>query len=171
VQRCTIAKTVKNKTYECKELQYRYEYGIVTRIVDGDGICVVNLTSEKELEIRLLGIDAPEVSNCKKLREDERETHMPGGLLLELGRASKLYLQMLLPIGTKISYVSAVKSSQDVYGRLLAYVYLNDGRCINQEIVRAGYAKAFDKYDCDQLSLLIALNAEARREHRGIINQ
>ncbi len=150
-----------------KELKYRYEYGVVTRIVDGDGIFIMNLTTKKELEIRLLGIDAPEMSNCKKLRQDERETHVPGGLLIELGRASKQYLQTLLPIGTTISYVSAVKSNLDVYGRLLAYVYLKDGRCANQEIVRAGYAKAFDKYECDQLSLLLGLNAEARREQRG----
>jgi endonuclease YncB( thermonuclease family) len=38
---------------------------------------------------------------------------------------------------------------------------------VNQLIVEAGYAKAFDKYECDQLPLLIQLNNEARREYRG----
>jgi micrococcal nuclease len=150
-----------------KELQYRYEYGIVTRIVDGDGFFVANLNTGKELEIRLLGIDAPEVSNCRKLRQDEKETHLPGQLLMELGRASKQFVASLLPVGTRVSYVSSQSNNIDAYGRLLAYVYLSDGRCINQEIVKAGYAKAFDKYQCDQLPLLTALNAEARREHRG----
>lgn len=150
-----------------KELEYRYEYGIVTRIVDGDGIYVSNSTTGKEFEIRLLGIDAPEVCNCKKLRQDEKETHLPGELLMQLGRASKEFLRTLLPFGTSISYCSPGTSKFDLYGRLLAYVYLNNGRCINQEIVKAGYAKAFEKYSCDQLPLLIALNLEARREHRG----
>lgn len=150
-----------------KNMMCRYEYGIVTRIVDGDGLFVSNLTTNKELEIRLLGIDAPELSYCKKLLQDEKETHLPGQLLIELGRASKKFVSLLLPIGTRVTYVSVSSTNVDVYGRLLAYVYLNDGRCINQEIVKAGYAKAFDKYPCDQLPLLISLNAEARREHRG----
>jgi hypothetical protein len=30
-----------------KEIQYKYEYGIVTRIVDGDGIYVTNLINGK----------------------------------------------------------------------------------------------------------------------------
>jgi len=29
---------------------------------------------------------------------------------------------------------------RDRYGRLLAYLYLSDGRMLNEEIVRAGYA-------------------------------
>lgn len=150
-----------------KELQYHFEYGNVTRIVDGDGLYVRNLTTGKELEIRLLGIDAPEVSNCKKLRQDERETHLPGELLMEFGLASKRYVASLLPIGEPVAYVSNQSNNKDAYGRMLAYVYLSDGRCINQEIVKAGYAKAYDKYHCDQLPLLLTLNAEARREHRG----
>lgn len=75
-----------------KEIQYKYEYGIATRIVDGDGIYVTNLITGKEIEIRLLGIDAPEISDCKKLRQDEKETHVPGEFLMVLGRASKKYL-------------------------------------------------------------------------------
>ena len=29
---------------------------------------------------------------------------------------------------------------RDKYGRLLAYVYLSDGKMVNEEIVKAGYA-------------------------------
>lgn len=72
-----------------------------------------------------------------------------------------------MPIGTNISYASPIRNNYDAYGRLLAYLYLKDGRCVNQVIVEAGYAKAFDKYECDQLPLLIQLNNEARREYRG----
>jgi len=31
---------------------------------------------------------------------------------------------------------------RDKHGRLLAYVYLSDGRMLNEEIVKAGYAYA-----------------------------
>lgn len=150
-----------------KKMFTTINHGTVSRIVDGDGFFVSDLTTGNDVEIRLLGIDAPEIKNCKKLRQDERECHLPGQLLIELGQASKQFVSTLVPVGTRVAYVSEGSSNYDLYGRLLAYVYLPDGRCINQEIVKAGYAKAFDKYQCDQLPLLISLNAEARREHRG----
>ena len=61
---------------------------------------------------------------------------------------------------------SAIRSSWHLLCALLFYIYMMGG-CVNQVIVEAGYAKAFDKYECDQLPLLIQLNNEARREYRG----
>ncbi len=100
------------------KIMYRYRYGIVTRIVDGDGIFIADLEAGNEFEIRLLGIDAPEISQCKKLIQDERETHLPGDLLRQLGLLSKSHLANLLPIGTKVSYRFADKNNIDLYRRL-----------------------------------------------------
>ena len=47
----------------------------VSKVVDGDGLFVYNIFNKKETEIRLLGIDAPEIKDCRKLRQDERELH------------------------------------------------------------------------------------------------
>lgn len=68
----------------------------MTRIVDGDGFFLADLVTGKELEIRLLGIDAPEISQCKKLFQDERETHLPGDLLKRLGLLSKIKISRLV---------------------------------------------------------------------------
>ena len=57
----------------------------VTKIVDGDGLIVQNMFNQEEEEIRLIGIDAPETKRSRKLFQDERETHLPGELLLQSG--------------------------------------------------------------------------------------
>ncbi len=90
---------------------------------------------KNETEIRLLGIDAPEVRRSRKLKQDERETHLPGQLLLELGQGSKQYLSSIAPVGTSVTLVTEMLHSFDFYGRTLAYVLLSDGRCLNEMMV------------------------------------
>lgn len=139
----------------------------VARVVDGDGLFVYDIFTKKEIEIRLLGIDAPELKRCKKLIQDERETHLPGQLLMELGQHSFKYLSSLAPKDTNISFLTESANSTDPYGRTLAYVFLPDGRCLNEEMIRSGYAKPFDKYFCSQLSYYQQLAIFAKGEQRG----
>ncbi|MBK8090143.1 MAG: hypothetical protein IPK31_20730 [Chitinophagaceae bacterium] len=75
----------------------------ITKVVDGDGIFVMNIFNKKEEEIRFLGIDAPEIKRSKKLQQDERETHLPGQLLLSLGHQSKTFLNSIAPVGTSVT--------------------------------------------------------------------
>ena len=103
---------------------------IVSRVVDGDGLFAYDIFTKKEIEIRLLGIDSPELKRCKKLIQDERETHEPGQLLVELGKHSFKYLSSLAPKDTNISFLTESANSTDPYGRTLAYVFLPDGRCL-----------------------------------------
>ena len=95
----------------------------ITKVVDGDGLFVVNMFGRNETEIRFLGIDAPEVRRSRKLKQDQRETHLPGQLLLELGRVSKQYLSSIAPVGTSITLVMERQHSFDFYGRTLAMFY------------------------------------------------
>ena len=60
-----------------------YTHHKIKTVVDGDGMIVYNIFNKKETEIRLLGIDAPEIKVNKKLKQDERELHLPGQLLIE----------------------------------------------------------------------------------------
>lgn len=138
----------------------------VVKIVDGDGIVVENIFSKKCIEIRLLGIDAPEIKICRKLKQDERETHLPGTLLLQLGRSSFDFFRTLLPIGSKVSFYTEALET-DIYGRTLAYVFTEDGTCINEVLVKEGYAKAFNKYHCSQISKYLKHQLKAKMEKRG----
>jgi micrococcal nuclease len=136
-------------------------------VVDGDGLFAYDIFTGKEKEIRLLIIDAPELKRCKKLIQDERETHLPGQLLMELGQYSFKYLSSLAPKDTSISFLTESTQSTDPYGRTLAYMFLPDGTCLNEEMIKSGYAKPFDKYFCSQLPYYQQLAIFTKGEQRG----
>jgi micrococcal nuclease len=142
----------------------------ITKVVDGDGLFVVDMFGSNEIEIRFLGIDAPEIKRSKKLLQDERETHLPGQLLLELGQASKQYLSSIAPVGTSITLLMEKQYSFDFYGRTLAYVLLPDGSCLNEVMISEGYAKPYSKYYCQALPTYQVINFEAKQEKRGLYN-
>ncbi len=140
----------------------------LSRVVDGDGVIVKNFFNQNEEEIRFLGIDAPEIKPCRKLIQDERETHMAGQLLMMLGRQSFNFLIELIPPGTKLTIASEQKDQTDIYGRTLAYVYLPDGRCVNEIMVAEGYAKPYSRFYCSELTNYQILNMKAKNEKRGL---
>lgn len=141
---------------------------VVSSINDGDSIKVMHTLSKQLIEVRLYGIDAPEEKKCRKLIQDEKETHLAGGLLMHLGRMSTAYLRRIAPLGAKVSLRQEPGNTFDIYGRTLAYVYLSDGSCINEMMVKAGYAKAFDKYYCEDLKMYQQLNTFAMQSRSGL---
>ena len=142
----------------------------VTRVVDGDGLIVTDMFGNQEEEIRLLGIDAPELKRSRKLKQDERETHLPGALLIQLGLQSMHYLSSIVPLGTSVTIAMERTHSYDSYGRTLAYVFLNDGSCLNEIMIREGYAKAYSRYYCEAISEYHILNFSARKNRIGLYN-
>lgn len=151
-----------------KESERLYTNYKISRVVDGDGFYVYEIFNKKEIEIRLLGIDAPEIKDCKKLRQDERELHIPGELLIELGNQSKVFLHNLLPKETPITIKTVLGNEIDIYGRTLAYAYNQEGECINEIMIREGYAKPYDKYYCSNLFRYQQLNHQARLQNKGL---
>ncbi len=140
----------------------------ITKVVDGDGLYVIDMFGKNEIEIRFLGIDAPEIKRSKKLMQDERETHLPGQLLLELGQISKQFLSSIAQVGEWVTLLMEKQHSYDFYGRTLAYVLLPDGSCLNETLIRAGYAKLYSKYYCNALSAYQIINFKAKQEKRGL---
>lgn len=138
------------------------------RVVDGDGVILNNLFNKFEEEIRFLGIDAPELKRCRKLDQDERETHIPGELLLELGRMSFSFMKEYVLPGTRITIELEKTDQIDLYGRTLAYVYLPDGRCLNEIMIAEGYAKPYSRYSCRELANYQVLNMVAKNEKKGL---
>ena len=143
----------------------------ITKVVDGDGIFVQDIFTREEEEIRLLGIDAPEIKRCRKLDQDERETHLPGQLLMELGRQSWAYLRTIAPIGVSVSILTESKDSLDPYGRTLAYVFLSDGTCLNAKMIEDGFAKPYNRYFCSKLPEYQILSSQARLAGRGLFSR
>ncbi len=113
---------------------------LVIRVIDGDTFEIE--TGEK---VRLIGINAPEISDI-------------------FGVESKEYLTKLIE-GKDVDLVSDNLSSKtDRYNRLLRYVILN-GEDINYKLILDGYAFAYLKYKFEKSEVykdaqLIALNNE-----------
>ena len=140
----------------------------LSKVVDGDGLFLKDIINKEEIEIRFLGIDAPEIKRCRKLFQDERETHVAGELLMKLGRLSFNYLVELIKPNTNLTIILEENNQIDLYGRTLAYVYLPDGRCVNEIMVTEGYAKPFDRYYCSELTNYQILNLIAKNERKGL---
>ena len=95
-----------------------------TRVTDGDTITVI--TDGQKFTIRLVGIDAPEKSHGK---------HQPGQ---PFSQSSTKYLASLV----LNKHVDIVSYGTDRYGRTLGVVYV-DGKDVNLEMVRAGFAEVY----------------------------
>lgn len=111
--------------------------------IDGD---TIEMDGER---IRLHGIDAPE----------RRQTCFANGLPWACGRGASQFLA-----GAMTGHeVRCHGSKRDRYGRLIAVCFV-DGRDINAEMVRQGWAVAYRRYAKDY----VGEEGEARTERRGI---
>lgn len=88
----------------------------VERITDGDTI-----RCRGGLRVRLLLIDTP-------------ERNQP-----PFGQAAARHLAQLIPVGSTVRLEFDVRQ-HDQYRRTLAYVFTRDGRMVNEEMLRAGFA-------------------------------
>jgi len=109
----------------------------VIKIVDGDTL-TINYKGSRE-SIRLIGIDTPESIGGKKARRDARKSHKDMSEILSSGKAAAEYTKKTVSPGDVISVEFDVEK-RDRYGRLLGYVFLKDGRMLNEEIIKNGYA-------------------------------
>jgi len=140
----------------------------VIAIVDGDGLIIQNKFSAELIEIRLLGIDAPEIKWCKKLKKDEQITRLAGAFLIKLGLLSKRFLQKVLKVGSKVSIKQEKNNTIDKYGRTLAYVILPSGKSLNELMIREGYAKPLIDFECSELANYQKFNTFARQGRKGL---
>jgi len=155
---------------EISKYTFTPSYYEVKSVVDGDSILLCKIQSVEKFEIRLYGIDCPETKFCKKLKQDERETHLAGQFLIQLGHVSTKFVRELLPVNTKVSLIIEKNNTTDIYGRTLAYLILPDGNCLNEILVEKGYAKPYEKCHCEQLSKYQILNFKAIQMKQGLYN-
>jgi len=116
-------------------------HGRVVGIADGDTITVLH--DGRAEKIRLYGIDAPEKSQAF----GERAKQFTSGLAF--GQTVSVHVR-----------------DHDRYRRTVGEVILPDGRSLNEELVRAGYAWWYRRYSRDRK--LAHLEQEARDAHRGL---
>ncbi len=109
----------------------------VIRVVDGDTL-KVRYWGKKE-SIRLIGIDTPESRVNKKAKRDAKRSGQDIETITAMGKKASEYVENLVKTGDLIT-IEFDAQQRDRYGRLLGYIYLSNGKMLNEEIVKAGYA-------------------------------
>ena len=124
---------------------------LVTRVVDGDTVEVALDGGEED--VRYIGVDTP-------------ETVKPDTPVQCFGPQASAFNHHLVE-GRRVRLVFGVER-RDVYGRLLAYVYLGD-RFVNAELVRRGLARTLTIPPNDRFAgRFQGLQMAASRSGRGL---
>ncbi len=84
-------------------------------------------------------IDTPESRVNKKAKRDAKRSGQDIKTIIVMGKSATEYVESLVKSGDLIKIEFDVEQ-RDRYGRLLGYVYLSNGKMLNEEIVKAGYA-------------------------------
>lgn len=122
----------------------------VTRVIDGDSIVVTG-----DRRVRLILVDTPESVHPDKSKNSAE------------GREASAYVKAFLSDQTV--YLEKDVSDTDRYGRLLRYVYLEDGTFVNEKIVRDGYGKiATFPPDVKYKDLILEAQRDAEKNNRGL---
>lgn len=139
----------------------------VVKVYDGDTF-KCRLESGEEVKVRLIGIDTPESRRNKKAYRDAEKSGRSVEEIIRLGKKASEFTKRLIPPGT-IVYLETDVQLHDRYGRLLAYVYLPDGRMLNEVLVEEGYATVYTvPPNVKYAERLVELQRKAMMEKRGL---
>jgi len=127
------------------------DFYLCTRVIDGDTI-LLDMNGEQE-RVRLIGVDTPEtVHPTKPVKYFGKE-------------ASEFTKSMVEGKRVRLEYDW---QRRDKYGRLLAYVYLEDGTFLNAEIIKQGYGFAYTRFPFKYLEEFRQYEREARENGKGL---
>lgn len=130
----------------------------VAYVVDGDTLHVDASDGDQPVtRVRLWGIASPEMAwpEYGKL-DDDPFAQEATDLARELAEGAQVTLEL------------EAHRLRGEYGRLLAHVHLADGRSLNEEMLKAGLAKAEPRWSHEHLARYAALEREARAAGRGL---
>jgi micrococcal nuclease len=127
----------------------------VTAVLDGDTIRIER--NGRKQTVRLIGVDTPELGNRKRPDEPPQP----------FAREAASYARQTLH-HRRVRIEFEGRERQDRYGRLLAYVFLDDDTFFNRELVRRGYGRAYTRFPFRFAKEFRALEDEARAARRGL---
>lgn len=130
---------------------YAQDHYLCSRVVDGDTLVIeMNGGSEK---VRLVGVDTPETLHPQKPVE-------------HYGKEASEFTQRM--VENKMVRLEYDWQQRDKYGRLLAYVYLEDGTFLNAEIIKQGYGFVYTRFPFKYLNEFREYEKQARENKLGL---
>ncbi len=143
-----------------------FDYYRVTKVFDGDTF-EVDYKGKKE-KVRMLAIDTPEKWESEKLNKDSERTGNDRKTIQKLGGLASEFTEKLIS-GKKVRLEpDPVNDDKDKYGRLLRYVYLEEGTFVNLKIVEEGYANAYTRFPISKKDEFLKAEKNARENKRGL---
>ncbi len=125
-------------------------YYPVMSVIDGDSFVV--LMNNELKEIRLLGINTPEIDNPRQC----------------YGLEAKQKSEDLL-IGQSVFLLPDLKNTdKDIYGRSLRYAYLKDNTQVNALLLKSGFARFYDNFPLAYSQYYAKLEQEAQKNKVGL---
>lgn len=125
----------------------------VSSFVDGDTI-VVDMSGHQET-IRFIGVDTP-------------ETHKPNTPVQCYGPDAAAFTKNLIGYNRVRLQADPLDTNRDRYNRLLRYIYLSDGRLVEEEIIKNGYGFAYTSFPFEKKQHFIELETIARQSRVGL---
>lgn len=145
----------------------------ITHVVDGNSMVLDN--GER---IRLIGVDTPEEYIVSKLEEHDFFARAKEKDAKRFDKIKEDIKSMAIKANEfskglcedKIIRVEYDRTKRDRYGRLFAYIYLPNGKLLNEEIILQGYGFYGDKYPFKQelMDRFKEAQSKAKSEQRGL---
>lgn len=130
---------------------YAGDLAFCRNIADGDTLFVK--INNRDETIRLLGIDTPEI-------EGKYVNAEFFGI-----EASEYTGKLAIRKKIRLEYD---REKRDKYGRLLAYVYLPDGRMLNKLLIKNGYARVYRFFKYKNKKEFLKLEKAAKTKCLGL---
>ena len=134
--------------------------GQVTWIYDGDTLEVESLGT-----VRLVGIDVPEHKASDRDHYLTRQGIPPDRLRLTSQAAGEFNRQQVMGRNVRLELEDPTR---DRYGRLLAYVFLPDGRLLNRVLIEQGLAVVYRRFSFRRKAEFLNAEEKARGDKRGL---
>jgi micrococcal nuclease len=146
------------------EFGVKYEVEVV-RVIDGDTIDVL-LPDGTQERVRMLCVDTPETT------AENNEPYEYGSIddldcLAEWGQKAKQFTKSWLEGKTSYIEFDETAGLRDYYGRLLAYIYI-DETDFTAELVKRGYARVYEEGECKKESEYIKYQQSAVQSKTGL---
>jgi micrococcal nuclease len=152
-----LSRSVKSDAARYHEQTFR-----VVKVVDGDTLDLDvedSFNDKPQTRVRLWGVDTSETHP----RSNSKQT----GPMYFGPEASEFTKHLVLDKRVTVR-LEPVETSRGKYRRLLAYIYLPDGRMLNEELIRQGYGYADERFAHMYRRRFLDLQKEAQQEKRGL---